>query len=1206
MSECRKILRIMKCIIFLICLSISQVFANLNAQEIKVDVKAENSSFIDVINSLRIQTNCYFLFDVSDIKSVGQLNFNFESRPLKEVLENILKGTALSYRFIDNTVIIFKTKVKISDQEKNINVDGKVLDEKGNPIPGVSVVIKGTNVGVSTDKNGVFKLLVPDSGKKIVFCFSFIGMKEVTQTYQNKFMVVTMFENATDLDEVVITGYQRFDGRTNTSAIQSIKVSEILNPGLNSIDKALEGHVPEMQFMLNSGEVGVTPRIRIRGTSTLLGNREPLWVLDGFVLQDPVDVSNDDLNNPDYVNIIGNAIQGINPQDIERIDILKDASATALYGTKAANGVIVITTKKGSKGKVTFSYNHSSKFMLRPRYRDRNIDLMNSQERVQFGKDLVDSHYAFPSKMADVGYEGAWYKYQTGDISYDEFYNQVKLYESVNTDWFKILANDSYSQDHTLGVSGGSDDVSYYASIGYNRENSVTNTVYTDRMTARVNMNIKLAENFKLMFSLSGNVQNKNHLPVEINPIDYAYNTTRALPAYNEIGDYYYYNPDSGSVYPGVGAGSVPFRYNILNEIDNSYNNYNGNGMSTYLTAKYSLKQGFDINFSGSYSRSSTLQETWWGEKTNYVALLKNAEFEDIPPTGESGKCSLPYGGVLNQKNSTVDSWTVRTQADYRLILGAESRDLLNLTAGFEIRSSESSAINSLELGYQKDRGMKYVDKIDLEKYPFYKKWLNGESGSNRSLMNNLTNAVSGYISLSYSFDHFATINANGRMDYSNKFGSRSNEEFLPVWSTSAMLNIKEIIFKNNDDINEFRVRSSYGIQGNMLEDQSPNFIIKLGTIDPMYNEYISTAARYPNPNLRWEETRQFNMGADIGLLKNRLNLQFSYYNKKTEDAFTSIKVSSINGVNSYTLNGGDIKNTGYSISLKATPIKTKDFSWSLSTHYSANINKIKTSEFENYTKNNYLNGTALVNGESVGTFYSYKFLGLHPKNGGPLFKDYDTQIHLLKDKSIEETVKMVMVKSGNREPEFNGNFLSSFTYKSFSLSAMFTYSLGSKIRLFGLTEPIVRGIGAETNVRKDLLKRWRVPGDENHTNIPSIISITDPDFLQYAIHFSALPPTITKVQNYASSSWNMYDNSHIRVVDGDFLKCTSLNFRYSLSQKVLKNLPFKSAQISFNTNNLFTIASKKLKGQDPMQAGFSKPNLSLRPTYTFQLSVSF
>ena len=213
--------------------------------------------------------------------------------------------------------------------------------------------------------------------------------------------------------------------------------------------------------------------------------------------------------------------------------------------------------------------------------------------------------------------------------------------------------------------------------------------------------------------------------------------------------------------------------------------------------------------------------------------------------------------------------------------------------------------------------------------------------------------------------------------------------------------------------------------------------------------------------------------------------MEFSVYSKKTTDCFTDVRVSSVNGVanHAYVMNGGDLKNSGYSISLSATPVKTKDFQWKFSTYYSGNFNKVQTASVESYTLNDYLNGTALVDGAAIGSFYSYKFWGLNPSNGTPMFDDYNDRKHLLEYKTLEETVLMTMEKSGQRDPIFSGNFSNNFTYKNFSLSMNLSYSIGSKVRLFPLYSPVVSGVSSEMNVRKEFMNRWMAPGDEAHTD---------------------------------------------------------------------------------------------------------------------------
>ena len=1177
-------------------------FQRVYSQEMKLSFSLKNATLKDVINEIKRVSVYDFVYSDPQLKSFRQRDVAFKDATIRQVLDDCLKDTELEYTINGNTIVLKLKSTKIDDESLKY-VSGVVTDASGNPLPGATLLIKGTTTGMATNANGEYKIGVPKNGE-CTLIFSFMGMKTQYVKVGNKTKIdVKMEEDLTEVEEVVVTGYQNIDKRHLTSAVSSVKASDILTPGMTSIDQALEGRIPELVLMSNSGEVGATPRIRVRGTSTLLGNREPLWVLDGFIMHDPVNVSNDDLNNPDYINIIGNAIAGINPQDIERIDVLKDASATALYGTRAANGVIVVTTKKGAIGPARFSYNHSSKYTRRPRYTDRNINLMNSQQRVQFGKELSDLHYQFPSDMTMVGYEGALNSYYKGLSTYDEFVENVKWYETVNTDWFDILTRDTYSHDHTFGVSGGNNDIRYYVSVGYNRENGVSKTTYTDRYTARVNLDMTFSKMIKANFSMNGNVQKKNHLMSEIDAMDYAYNTTRALPCFNPDGSLYYYDKVA---YGGVNKYSNKFRYNILNEIENSSNEYDGNTIGAMLDVKITPFTGLDISISGNYNRSGTLQEQWWGEKTNYVARWKNSEYEELPMTGTVGSCYLPYGGILKTTNSITEGYTFRTQVDYRKLFGENQQHMMMLMGGFELNGNTTRQISDENRGFVKDRGLQFIDELqNLDDYPKYKEWLNQ---NHRSIGHGISHQISGYFVLSYSYRNHFTLNVNGRFDASNKFGSRSNERFLPVWSVSGSWNLQENILRNVEFISELRLRGSFGIQGNMLEDQSPNLIIKQGTIDPIYNENVSSIARYPNPNLRWEETQQLDGGLEVGFFKSRLSMEFSVYSKKTTDCFTTVRVSSVNGVSghSYIMNGGDLNNSGYSISLSATPVKTKDFQWKFSTYYSGNFNKVKTGSVENYTLADYLNGTALVDGIAVGSFYSYKFLGLNPSNGTPMFDDYNDRQHLLKYKTLEETVLMTMKKSGQRDPIFSGNFSNSFTYKNLSLSMNLSYSIGSKVRLFPLYSPVLSGVSSEMNVRKEFLNRWMAPGDESYTNIPVIMSPADPEYMKYISHFSGTQVSISHIQNFASNVWNMYDNSDLRVVSGSYLKCSSMTLRYNIAPEWLKKTPFSNLSLSLNALNLFTISAKELKGQDPSQAGFAKPNLSVRPSYTFQFNVTF
>lgn len=1097
-------------------------------------------------------------------------------------------------------------------QSSTVEISGVIIDETGESLPRASVVI---NHGVQawkalTGLDGKFQIRIPSTSldAKSTISISFIGYeKKVVKMSKGKTNYhIVMNDLSQQIEEVVVTGYRTMDRRKVSSSITSLKMDDILMPGMTSIEQSLEGRVPDLMYMSNSGEAGATARLRIRGTSTLIGNREPLWVLDGIVLQEPVNVTTDQLNDPDYINYIGNAISGLNPQDIERIDILKDASATALYGTRAGNGVIVISTKKGKSGAPRISYNAQFKYVVRPRYSDSNINLMNSQERVQFGKDLTDLHYAFPANMTMIGYEGAYNNYITGKTNFDEFTNEVQKYEYANTDWFKLLTNDALTHSHTVSLSGGTDTFSYYASIGYNRENGTVKSVYSDRYTTSLNMQADITSKLKANIRLNASVQKNNHLPNAIDALGYAYNTTRALPAFNEDGSLYYYKKHAYSIGNGQKNDQYKYNYNILNEINNSSNEYDANSILAALNLQYKFNDFLDASAEFAYQRSSSNTGTWFGERSNYVAQLKNGEVNDTPIQGESGLCDLPYGGVYNTSNNVSETMTGRFQMNLHKFLDKGRKHLISGVLGYEVNSATVEGLSDETRGYYKDRGKKYIsmEATDLQNYPLYASWL---ANGHRTVTSSKLNTLSGYISASYSYKNLFSLNSNARFDASNKFGQHSNNKFLPVWSVSGMLNLKELALSKWNPLDDLRLRTSYGKTGNMVDGQSPNLLIKMGTVDSYYSENISSVSAFPNPNLRWEQVNSFNLGMDISFFNSRVMATAEFYTKITKDAFAQIAVPLTNGVSSYTMNNGDVKNMGYSITLSGYPIRKKDLNWYLSTTYSYVKNQVQSNTNKSYTLDDYLNGTAIIDGQPVSTFYSYGFKGLDPKNGMPLFDDYADRRHLLKDKALGEIVQMVMLNSGQRDPKFAGSLYSSVSWKQFSLNTNFTYSLGNKIRLFNLYSDILSGVSSENNVRKEFLNRWKVPGDELRTVYPALMSPSDSSYSTYRYHWSAGGQSIAGVPSFAENAWTMYDKSDLRVVSGDYLRLSQLTLRYQFTPRQLKNWPIKTLRLDFTTSNVFTICSSKLKGQDPSQSGFSSSTtLSIRPSYTFGINVSF
>ena len=1091
-------------------------------------------------------------------------------------------------------------------------VSGMVFDKTGEPLVGANVrVTLGRKVWTAqTDSKGAYRVKLPagTSTAGLSISASYLGMKRQTKSGRSNVAHYDFMldDHSQSLGEAVVTGYGTISTREKTSAITSLKMEEILIPGMTSLEQALEGRVPDMVFMQNSGEVGATARMRIRGTSTLIGNREPLWVLDGIPLSDPVDVTNEQLNDPDYINYIGNAISGINPQDIERVDVLKDAAATALYGTRAANGVIVVTTKKGEPGPPRITYNSQLKYTARPRYSDRDIYLMNSQERVQFGQELMNLHYTFPNHMTMVGYEGAYHRFVTGQTDYNGFLAEVQRAETVNTDWFKLLTHDTFNHNHTVALSGGSETARYYASLGYNREEGVQLHHNNDRYTASLNMQTRIAKVIQANIRLNANVQKKTQLPGEIDLLGYAYGTTRALPAFNNDGSYFFYQRHAYNVGTDKNE-QYKYAYNILNEIENAEKLYSSNGIMAALDLTYRFKTLLDLTLTTSYQRTHSDNSTWFGEKSNYAAQLRNAEYGQAPIPGDYGLSDMPYGGVYNTGTNVNENFTLRAQANFRHALGEKKQHLLSASLGYEMNISNTDGFSENTRGFFKSRGLKYVNMTaeEMNRFPKYASWV---AHNHPTLRADKTHRLSGYAIFSYSYGSLFSLSANTRFDASNKFGSRSNEKFLPVWSASGMLNLKSLLLRQYDAVSDLRLRTSFGKTGNMVDNQTPNLLLRQESLDTYYGENVAKVDALPNPYLRWEQTDQWNVGVDASLFDYRLTVGVDAYYKHTKDAFDNTLVSPFNGVENYVMNGSDITNSGFSINLSAYLLKTRDWSWLVSANYSVVYNSINTKTANKYKIEKYLNGTAIMDGKSIGTFYSYNFIGLDPQNGLPLFDDYRDRQHLLEGQPLDRIMERVGVVSGSREPNFAGSFYSTLRYQQWSLSASFNYALGNKIRKFALYKDVLDGVSSENNVRKEFTHRWRKPGDERHTQLPSLISPSDPAFGDNRYHWSAATPAATQgFEAFADNYWMMYDNSNARVVSGSYLRLSNLALRYQFSRKQLKGLPFSNLAFDAAMTNVFTLKSSALEGQDPTQSGFSlQTSLSLRPSFTFGLRVSF
>ena len=1155
-------------------------------QEAKVKAKWTNAPLREVFNDLKEQTGYVFVYNEEELDRESRVTLEADGMALREVMERVLAGLPYSFEILERMVVVKPKKAEVLEP---VTIRGRVTDTGGNSLPGVTVQLKGVALGTVTDNDGRYQLMLQRMDHATLV-FSFVGMKrqEVRYVGQDSINVV-MEEDVEEMEEVVVTGYGNIERRKLTSSVISVKGEDLLEGAAISLDQMLQGKLAGVTVLQATSTPGAAPKIRIRGSSSITGNREPVWVVDGVILDEPVSIPPEELNSLDRINLIGNAISFLNPEDIERVDILKDASATAIYGTKAANGVIVVTTKKGKRGAPSFSYTLSMSLMSPPN--NKNMERMNSKDRIEMSEEMQERGLEYNGfKPSHVAYEGALMDLWDKKITYEEFLKEVKRLKELNTDWYGLLFRTSFSHAHTISVSGGGDKSDYYFSLGYADDESVTKEERLRRFNGMLKLNTYFNEKLWMGIKMSGSWTLTDRPHTSIDLYDYAYNTSRAIPAYDDDGNYFFYAESNGY------NSTLPF--NIFNELDHSDSEVDNMSLNMSLTLNWRVFSWLNYDMMFSFARSNTSQTYWADEESYYVTNMRQIPFGEPLPDPKvdtyfaQNYCALPFGGVLQNQETRNYSYTWRHSLAFNKVF--LDKHALSANVGFELRSTKYDGLQTTEYGYLPKRGKKFVD-VDILQWPNY---ANTIRNTPNVITDTKDNFISYYGTFSYEYDRRYIFNFNIRADGSNKFGQDKSVRFLPVWSVSTRWNVKNEAWMGAVNfVDDLSIRASYGLQGNVHPDQTPNLIVNMGTLDAMAQEYSSTLYKFPNTRLTWEKTKSFNLGIDFSFFKNFIYGTVELYKKKGEDQIVTKNVAPSTGASQVSYNSGDVENKGWELSVNLQPINTKSWVWGISFNTSKNYNKVvNAGEQVSYTWQDYVNGTIVANGKALNSFYSYKFNGLDAE-GLPTFKDIeerDEEGNLLVH-SQEEAFARALAYSGKREPDLSGGFSTYLRYKSISLSCQFAFNLGNKIRL----NDLYLSSGQELpypaqNMSSEYVNRWRKPGDEEHTNIPVLseenLILRESDY-EYPI---------------GSSGWEMYNKSDLRVVSGNFLRCRSLSLRYTFSSEFVKKLYMKGASLTFDAGNLFVIKSKDLKGRDPEQASMGSHTIPPQRSYSLRLNVVF
>ena len=1158
---------------------LSVTYTAIFAQQGVVTITKQNVRLVEVLNEIESQTSYLFMYN-NEVKTDVKVSIKVKKQPVSTLLNTLFKDKNIVYSFKGNHIVLTKKEEdggqKTNDVKKQVKgISGVVSEISGQPIVGANIIEIGTTNQTKTDERGRFSLIVD---AKSTIRVSFIGFltKSVPISNGTSF-IVTLIEDTKLLDEMVVVGYQKVNKKDVVGSLQTIKMDDIYMPNYNTIDKMLQGIAPGMIVTNSSSRAGTSPSIQIRGTSTLLGDASPLWVVDGIIQEDPIKINAVTTMSDDMKNIIGNQVSWLNPQDVETITILKDASATAIYGSKASNGVIVVTTKQAKGGdRITINYNASTTINSKPNYSDFN--LMNSQERVKFSDEAFASgvpYYSVPFQDKYT-YEGAKRLFIEGDLTGDQFAAKRSFFETANTDWFDLLTRNGLNQNHNLSFSGGSSKMSFTASLGYSNEQGQEIGNDSERYTGRIAVNFQLSPKLKLNLSITGGRVANLGFGNGVNPIGYATQTSRAIPAFDEFGNPAYYQKTSNYAFNKI---QPSLSYNFINERDNSATNTESMRIASNADLNWTILPWLSYNFTGGYSHSSNTMSSYMSEQTYYIAsAYRGYDYNSVLPGSDYFKAAqLPFGGEYFTNDAIQTSYNLQNKLAMNWTFNQKNR--LNILVGQELRSGTNSSTANTVWGYSAERGEAIISPTLPNNlvptagvsFAYTGYGILDQLYSNKwKRLNQTNNFMSVFATASYSIANKYVFNASIRNDFSNRFGQDVNARLDPTYSIGASWNVAEekFIKKNIPQISQFNLRTTYGIQGNALTNESPELSLIKQTLKPVFNQYFSIIGNIPNPNLSWERTSNWNFGADLLLFK-KIGVVFDYYSRKSNAIFSQ-NIPYEFGVAATKMNGGIIYNRGLEGSLSFSAVNTINTGFSISINASKNWNKtgaiIGTTTLANYLGGR--GGAILKEGYPVNAFWSYSFAGLNPTNGIPTFNLLNTD----KDVAIADPSSF-LVYSGANTPSVTGGLSMNFRYKSFSINTGFAMILGAKTRLANPYANFINGFtlpNAESNINRLLLNRWKAPGDELTTNIPSLNAQNT--------------QVITLPNGFISPSKlvDLWATSDAQVVDASFLRSRNIDLSWRLNKRVIDRLKFKSLTITASANNLFVIASKRFNGMDP------------------------
>jgi TonB-linked SusC/RagA family outer membrane protein len=1099
------------------------------------------------------------------------------------------------------TFLLISIGMTLSAQSNTVR--GKITDSLDMPIQGVSIVEKGTKNGTSSNAAGEFQLNGVTERATLVVSFVGLATQEVRLASGQRSINISMKPDLGMLQDVVVTGFQRIDKKRFTGSAVTLKAEDVKIEGVIDVSRMLEGRAAGVSVQNVSSTFGSAPKVRVRGATSINGENKPLWVVDGVVLEDIVNISNEQLSSGDPTTLLGSSVAGINANDIETFDILKDAAATALYGARAMNGVVVITTKKGRAGKPAVNYTGNYSTQLKPRYSNYNI--MNSAQQMSVLGELERKGILQPDILsrADYGVYGKMFDLINTPDAYGVFLLAntteaksafLKKYATANTDWFDVLFKNSLTQEHSLSISSGTDRSQSFFSTSFYNDNGWTIADKVKRYTLNFRNNYNFSDRLSTGFMTVGSVRQQRapgalgrvSNPVsgqfdrdfDINPFSYGLNTSRTMTAFDERGNEEYFRRNF-----------APF--NIVNELKNNYLDINVIDLKLQGELGYKFNQHLRYEFIGALRYVKSSREHQITENANMaqayrangnatIAAANKFLYTDPDNPSAPPVVVLPYGGFYNRTEDQLLNFDVRNSLNYTNTFNDKHN--VNILVGQQIKYADRQNFSNTGYGYQYENGgIPFVDyrllKQTIESsFPYY------------GMSKEYDRFAAFYLNSQYTFNKRYNFYGTVRYDGSNRLGSSPKARWLPTWSFGGAWNIEEEEFMETLTAIDFlKLRGSYGLTASLGPATNSNTVLRSLTTNrtfPTERESVIRLANLENADLTWEKNYQTNIGLDGGLFKGRLNFSFDIYQRNSFDLISIIKTAGIGGEALKAANYADMTSRGAEALIGGSIIRKKNWGWR--TNFTIGYNETKITNVKNIPLIFDLVKAEGGNtqGYPVNSLFSINFKGLDHITGVPQFVNEKGEVSsnvYLQDQNTSN-----LVYAGPVDPTLTGGLSNTFNYKAFSLNVFVTYQAGNKIRLYPSFRTAYTDFDA---MPKEFNDRWVMPGDEKLTNVPSIVDA----FQRYVLGGSGGYP------------YNNYNYSTVRIADGGFVRLKTVSLTYNVTKKTLDRIGFKSLAVTAVAANPWLIYSDPtLKGQDPEffnSGGVAQP---IQTQFTLSLKV--